>query len=193
MAEMSKPTRHRLRQLPNAITVLRLLLVPVIAVLMLERSYATAFWMLLVSAASDLADGQIARRLDARTRFGAVADPVADKLTMLTVALIATAQGLVPWWLAAAIVLRDLLIVGGALAYQRRVGHVEMAPTPLSKLNTVLEFVALAAVLGDAAGLLSLRAFEPGLFVLVLFTVLASGAQYVWIWGRRARAASRQP
>jgi cardiolipin synthase len=188
---MSAPASRRwLRQLPNAITVLRLLLVPVIAALLLQRQYGAAFGVLLASALSDLADGQIARRLDARTRFGAVADPVADKLTMLTVALIAAAQGLVPWWLAAAIVVRDLLIVGGAIAYHRRVGHVEMAPTFLSKLNTVLEFVALAAVLGDAARLLSLQSVEPALFVLVLITVLASGAQYVWVWGRRARGAA---
>jgi cardiolipin synthase len=182
-------SRAWLRQLPNAITVLRLLLVPVIAALLLERHYAAAFATLLASAVSDFADGQIARRFDARTRFGAVADPLADKLTMLTVALIAAAQTLVPWWLAAAIVLRDLMIVGGALAYHRRVGPVEMAPTRLSKLNTVLEFVTLAAVLGDAAGLLSLQAVEPALFVLVLLTVLASGAQYLWVWGRRARGA----
>jgi len=185
--------RRWLRQLPNAITVLRIALVPVLALLLIERDYALAFVVLLASAVSDWIDGTLARRFDARTRFGAVADPVADKLTMLTLAVLLVLQGLIPWWLAAAIVLRDSIIVGGALAYHRRVGPVEMKPSTLSKLNTALAFVALAAVLGDAAGLLALQPWEPALFAAVVATVVASGVHYVWVWSGRARAARRAP
>ncbi len=175
-----------LRQVPNVITVIRGLLIPVIGTLLLGERYVEAFWTLLASALSDLIDGQIARRFNARTRFGAIADPVADKLTMLTVTLALAWQGLLPPWLAAAVVTRDIVIVSGALLYHRLFGPVEMAPTWLSKLNTALEFVVLAAVIADAAAMLDAGAMLPLLFALVFATVFASGVQYVWIWGRRA-------
>jgi cardiolipin synthase len=182
-----------LRHVPNAITVVRGVLIPVIGALLVEQRYIAALWTLLVSALSDLVDGQIARRFNARTRFGAIADPVADKLTMLTVTLVLAWQGLLPLWLAAAIVVRDIVIVGGAVAYHRMIGPVEMSPTWLSKLNTVLEFTVLAAVLGDAAGLVEMGAQLPALFAVVFATVVASGVQYVWIWGRRAALLGRAP
>ncbi len=180
-----------LRHVPNVITVVRGLLIPVIGALLLQERYVEAFWMLVASALSDLVDGQIARRFNARSRFGAIADPVADKLTMLTVTLLLAWQGLLPVWLATAIVLRDVAIVGGAVAYHRLFGHVEMAPTWLSKLNTALEFVMLAAVIADAAALVDDRAMLPLLFAAVFLSVVTSGLQYVWIWGRRALSLAR--
>ena len=186
------PARRLLRQVPNAITVVRGLLIPVIGALLVEQRYTEAFWTLLASALSDLIDGHIARRFNARTRFGAIADPVTDKLTMLTVTLLLAAQGLLPLWLAIAIVIRDLVIVSGAVAYQRLIGPVEMAPTRLSKGNTALEFTALAAVLIDAAGMTEISGALSLLFALLLITISGSGLQYVWIWGRRALAHGRR-
>jgi cardiolipin synthase len=110
---------------------------------------------------------------------------------MLAVTLALASQHLLPAWLAVAIVARDLLIVGGALAYHAVIGRVEMRPSLISKLNTVLEFVTLSAVLADAAGLLELSALLRPLFVLLLATNVASGAPYVWVWGRRALGARR--
>ena len=181
------------RHVPNAFTVVRVVLIPVIGALLVEQRYVAALWTLLASALSDLIDGQVARRFNARTRFGAIADPVADKLTMLTVTLVLAWQGLLPLWLAAAIVLRDVVIVGGAVAYHRLIGPVEMSPTWLSKLNTVLEFTVLAAVLADAAGFVEIGVQLPVLFAMVFATVVASGAQYVWIWGRRSALLRRAP
>lgn len=171
---------------PNALTLLRLLLIPVLVVLLAQRAYYVAFAVFFVSALSDVADGMIARRWNARTRFGAIADPLADKLTMLAVALSLAVQGLVPLWLAAAIVVRDLVIVGGALAYHCTVGRYDMAPTLLSKLNTGIEILALAMVLGSAAEIFDASAAKPMLFALLMATIVASGVQYVWVWGSRA-------
>jgi cardiolipin synthase len=175
-----------MRHVPNALTLLRFLLIPVLIVLLAQRSYGMAFAVFFVSALSDFADGVIARRWNARTRFGAIADPLVDKLTMLTVTLTLAVQGLLPLWLVAAIVVRDLMIVGGALAYHYTVGRYDMAPTLLSKLNTAIEFLTLAMVLGSAADIVDARAAMPMLFALLMATIVASGAQYVWVWGRRA-------
>jgi cardiolipin synthase len=182
---------HRMHHLPNALTVLRFLLIPLLIVLLLQRRYELAFALFAVSALSDLADGVLARRWNARTRFGAIADPAADKLTMLAVTLALASQHLLPGWLAVAIVARDLLIVGGAVAYHAVIGRVEVAPSLISKLNTVLEFVALSAVLADAAGVIEVSSLLQPLFVLLLATIVASGGHYVWVWGRRALGARR--
>jgi cardiolipin synthase len=184
-----------MRHVPNALTLLRFLLIPVLVVVLSQRSYGATVAVFFVSALSDFADGVIARRWNARTRFGAIADPLADKLTMLTVTLTLAAQGLLPLWLVAAIVVRDAVIVGGGLAYHYMVGRYDMAPTLLSKLNTALEFLTLAAVLGSAAGIAGTGAATPALFALLMATILASGTQYVWVWGRRAitHYAGRNP
>ena len=88
--------------------------------------------------------------------------------------------------------IRDLIIVTGAIAYRAALGHVEIAPTMLSKVNTFIEFAVLLLVMANAAGWADVeRALRP-LFVLVFATVLASGVQYVWVWGWKAAADSRR-
>jgi cardiolipin synthase len=176
---------------PNAITVLRTLLIPLIGWLLLREDYAPAFWLFVACAAGDAADGLIARRWNLQTRFGAIADPLADKLTMLTATVLLGWQGWLPWWFAVLVVGRDLLIVGGALAYHLLIGHVEMAPTWLSKLNTALEFVLLASVLAWGAGYLWQGLWFDLLLYATMTTVVASGAHYVAVWGARAARARR--
>jgi cardiolipin synthase len=171
---------------PNLITGLRFVLVPVLAVLLITRRYEVALGVFGVAALSDLADGFIARRWNLATRFGAMADPVADKLTMLVVALVLASQALLPVWLASAIVARDILIVAGALAFQLLIGRVDMVPSPLSKFNTALEFCMLAILLADAAQVVEASAWVEPLFAVVLLTIVASGVHYLWVWGRRA-------
>lgn len=183
----------RMRHVPNLITVLRFLLIPLVVFLLVERRYEAAFVVFMASALSDLADGWIARRWNARTSFGAIADPLADKLTMLAVTVTLAIQAVLPVWLAAAIVGRDVVIVAGAVAFHVMVGRVQMAPTWLSKFNTVLEFVVLAVLLADATQAIQLTAWLPPLFALVACTIIGSGVHYVWAWGRRALRAKRSP
>lgn len=175
----------------NALTLLRLALVPVIGAMLTTRHDLAAIVLLAVSGVSDWLDGWIARRFDMRTRFGALADPIADKATMLTVALLLAAQQSLPWWLAAAIVLRDAVIVGGAVAYRWRAGSLEMAPSRISKLNTALQFLLLLAVLGQRAGVPVPAVALELLSVVTLVTIALSGLQYVLEWSRRARRLDR--
>ena len=170
-----------MRHLPNILTVLRLALVPVIAGAMLRHAYGVALVVFLASALTDLADGYIARRYGLTTRLGALLDPVADKLNMFCVTVILAVQAWLPWWLAGAIVLRDVVIVTGAIAYRRRHGALRVRPTRLSKLNTVLEFGLLLGVLAVAAGALPQGPWLAAAFGVVTATVVASGAQYVWL------------
>jgi len=176
----------------NTITLLRFALVPALALQMIRSEYGPAFVLFIVSALSDLADGIVARRWNQATRFGAVADPLADKLTMLTVTGLLTLQHALPWWFALAVVLRDGLIVGGALAYHLWIEPVEMAPSRISKLNTAMEFLLLLAMLAIQAGHV-----PDGLWLqLLLFgtfaTIVWSGGHYVLVWGQRAAQVRRR-
>lgn len=172
--------------LPNVITVVRAALIPVIAYQLAQRRFDVALALFMACALGDLIDGFLARRWNQRSRFGSIADPIADKLTMLTVTLMLAAEGLLPGWLAAAVIARDVIIVFGAIAFHFLVHEFDMAPSWLSKLNTALEFITLTAVMCDAAGIIEMTQWlEPGYYALTV-TIGASGLQYMWVWGRRA-------
>ena len=179
------------RLLPNALTVLRLALAPVIAWLLWRRHDAIALPLFLFAALSDFVDGMLARRWQQRSRFGAVADPLADKATGVLVVVVLTLQDSLPLWLALAVVARDVVIVGGALAYHAAFGRVEMAPNALSKLNTALLFVLLLGVLCARAGLVPAGPWLQALLFATLATIVASGVQYFVVWGRKASQAHR--
>ena len=178
---------------PNAITLLRFALIPLLVWQLLQREYGTAFVLFIVSALTDLVDGFVARRWNLGTRFGAIADPLADKLTMLTVTVALAVQGWLPWWFAMASVLRDVVIVSGALAYHWLIGPVPMVPSGLSKLNTALEFVVLTSALGIAAGHIDGGAWWRLLVLTTLATIVMSGVHYVVVWGVKAVQARRAP
>jgi len=180
-----------MKHLPNAITVLRAALIPLLAWLLLDRDYARSLALFVAFGLSDFADGLIARHFNLRTRFGAIADPLADKLAMLTAVLLLAQHDWLPWWFALLVIGRDLLIVSGAAAYHLLVGHIDMAPTWLSKVNTALEFLFLTSVLAFGAGYLDDGAWFPVFLWLTSATVIASGGQYVAIWGRKAMQARR--
>jgi cardiolipin synthase len=175
-----------MHNLPNLITLMRLALVPAVTYALLVRAYGVALPLFLAAAVSDSADGYLARRFHVTSRFGATLDPIADKLNMLTATLVLAWQEFVPLWLAAAIVSRDVVIVVGALAYRAAVGNLEIAPTWLSKLNTVIEFALLLIVMAGAADWIDVEGWIVAGFALTGATVVASGVQYVWLWGRKA-------
>jgi cardiolipin synthase len=178
------------RQLPNLITVLRLALVAPMAWLLAEGRFLEALWVFLLMGFSDGLDGFLAKRFGWQTALGAYLDPVADKVMLMTAFLTLGALALLPWWLVAAVILRDLVIIGGAGAYYILVHRLEMAPTYLSKLNTVTQIALVLVVI--VAQLIPLPQWVlSALVMLTLFTTLASGLDYVVVWSRRARMDAR--
>lgn len=171
---------------PNTISLLRLLLVPAVIYLLAQSAYAYALAVFLLASVSDGIDGWIARHYDLRTRFGAMMDPVADKLIILACLLMLTWLGWIPLWLTLSLLARDMVIVFGAIAYRRVVGHVEITPTMLGKTHIFMEFGMLCVVLAHAAAIIAVANWLPFLFVLVCATAVLSGGQYIWIWGRKA-------
>ena len=127
-----------------------------------------------------------------RTRLGALLDPIADKLLILAVFVSAAVVGLLPWWLTGLVILRDLVIVGGALAYRLLIGPLQITPTLLSKANMALQIGFLVLLLAGAlSGGLPVALLKL-LMALVAGMALGSGLQYVLLWSRKARLAGRR-
>ncbi|MBL8542039.1 MAG: CDP-alcohol phosphatidyltransferase family protein [Betaproteobacteria bacterium] len=176
---------------PNLITFGRLLLVPVMVWLLLEARYAAALAVFVGAAASDVLDGYLARRFHQQSYVGAVLDPAADKLMVVSTAGTLTWLGLLPIWVAIAVVVRDVVIVLGFLAYRWLRGHVEMHPSWLGKANTGLVFGVFTLVLAEAAGLVDLGQWLLVAFLVLVGTIVASGLHYVWVWGAKAAHTAR--
>jgi cardiolipin synthase len=172
--------------LPNAISLFRVALVPPILVLMLNGRHDIALLLFFVAGFSDGLDGYLAKRFHWHSRSGALLDPIADKLlvagTFVTLAL----TGHLPIWLAAIVILRDVVIVGGAMAYNFLVRPVEGQPTRISKLNTALELLLVLFVISRAGFGWPDQITITMLGAAVLVTVVISGIDYVWSWTNRA-------
>jgi cardiolipin synthase len=171
---------------PNILTTLRVLAAPLLAYSLLRGYFELAFYTFIVAAITDALDGWIARHFDLMTHYGAVMDPLADKLITLVCVVLLTWLGIVPLWLTLVIVVRDTVIVSGAFAYHRLFGEVEIRPTWLGKLHTALAFTLFTVVLANSAALIDASEWLRPFFFLVLGTTLASMVQYVVLWARKA-------
>jgi len=178
------------RQIPNLVTLFRFLLIVPILGLIQDGQHAVALGLFVLAGLSDGVDGWLARHHGWRTRLGAFLDPLADKALMTSVVLMLGWHRQLPWWLVTVIIGRDLVILAGATAFYLLTRHLEMQPTRLSKLNTVMQILLVAAVLWHY-GIAPLT-WLGWLMWTTLFTTLASGIDYVLRWSLKAREALRQ-
>ena len=181
-----------LRQLPNVITLVRMGLVGPMVGLLAVRDYRIAFLVFVLAAGSDALDGLLAKRFGWTSRFGAIADPLADKLLMLSCYFMLAWNRELSWWLFGLVLARDLVIVGGALVYHYRYEPVEMAPTYLSKCNTLLQILLIVALVFSLGWWPMPTGLILALTVGVVLSTLASGADYVWRWSHLAAQAQRR-
>jgi cardiolipin synthase len=177
-SRVSRTSSTGLVNLPNAITFTRLCAVPAAVWLVLRGNFVVAFWLFAAAGASDAVDGWLARR-QGPSVAGALLDPVADKSLLVAMYVTLAAVHVLPDWLAILVVFRDLVIVGGVLAFSLLGQPVVIRPLLISKLNTVLQILLVAAAL-LMAGFGVESALMPVLVWAVAATTLGSGAAYVW-------------
>jgi len=173
--------------LPNAISVLRIVLVPPILILIFGDGFAAALLLFFVAGFSDGIDGYLAKRFNWHTRLGALLDPVADKLLVAGLFIALALTGQIPIWLAVVVIVRDVVIVSGATAYNFIVRPVDGEPTSISKLNTVMQMLFLLFVLSRAAYGWPQEITITVLGAAVFVTVVISGVDYVLSWSKRAK------
>lgn len=174
------------RDIPNIITALRFLLVPPVVLLLLQERFTAALIVFGVAGFSDGLDGFLAKRYDWRSRLGGIMDPLADKLLVVSSFLTLGWLGLIPAWLVLLVILRDLVIVAGAVFYHMRIEQFEAEPSIASKLNTAAQILLVLAVLYSSGIQVLPAILMDVLLYSVLVTTLWSGFDYVWTWGRRA-------
>lgn len=177
-----------MRHLPNIICVVRMLLIWPTVNALYGGNYWTALALVAVCAVSDGLDGWLAKRFNWTSHLGRILDPLADKMLLVALFLTATWMNLVPWWLTAVVVARDVMIGLGAVVYRAWFGPLHGRPTIVSKINTGMQLaVALAAILGGAAEMPTPE-MVTALAIVTLITTVVSGADYLSAFTRRALA-----
>jgi cardiolipin synthase len=180
------------RDIPNVITLFRIVLVLPVIYLLLKREFSYALVLFFVAGLSDGLDGYLAKRNNWTSRLGSILDPLADKLLLVFSYLALGWLGEIPMWLVIAVMARDVVIVVGAIAYHELIGQYDMMPSWISKTNTFFQIILVLAVV-FSAGAYKLPPWSlDSLVYTVAVTTTLSGINYVWVWGRRAAAAHKQ-
>lgn len=170
--------------LPNLITLGRLLCVPLAVWLVLANQLAAAFWLFVAAGLSDAIDGFIAKRFDQRSRLGALLDPLADKALLVSMYVTLGIDGDLPNWLVILVVFRDVLIIGGFLLVSALAQSMRWEPLAVSKLNTALQIGLIALVLARLGLGMTDFGIAKGLVYAVAATTVISGGGYLVRWAR---------
>lgn len=172
--------------IPNLLTLSRLLLTPVVIWLLLETQYALAFGLFILAGLTDALDGMIAKRFGQQTELGAYLDPIADKVLIVSIFVTLGIMHALPVWLVLLVVSRDALIIGGVLLSYTLGTPLAMHPLQISKANTVTQISLVAVVLARMAFATAPNAAVDdwiGYIVwLTAATTTASGAAYIYSW-----------
>jgi len=168
--------------IPNSLTLVRIVLVPLVVWLIIDHEMTAAFLLFLLAGFSDAADGYIAKRYGWRSELGAYLDPIADKALLVSIYVTLGLAGHLPVWLVIAVVSRDILIVGAVVLSWMLSRPLTMHPLLISKVNTFAQIVLAGLVLAELGLGLGL---EPVVKVLIWVTgalTILSAAAYFWAW-----------
>jgi cardiolipin synthase len=164
---------------PNSLTILRILLVPVFVAFLLSGRYEYALATFLLAGITDGLDGTIARVANQRTTLGAYLDPLADKLLLTSAFITLAFLELVPLWIAILVVVRDLALLAATLVAGFMESRVDISPSLLGKGTTLFQLLYIILVVILASRQMDLRLIQPLLYVMVPFTV-SSGLHYLY-------------
>jgi len=164
--------------LPNYITLLRVVLIPFFVNLMIYGYYRAALIVFVTACVTDALDGMIARLTNSKTELGAFLDPMADKLLILSAFVTLVLLGMLPVWLVVIVVSRDIILVLGSIAIYFTGHQFKAQPSIIGKATTLLQLIVVTLSL-----VLKNYGTEMGMMTILHWTTagftLASGIQYV--------------
>ena len=166
---------------PNLLTLLRMILIPFIVQAILAGKHEFALVVFAVAAATDVLDGAAARQFGLTTQAGAYFDPIADKCLLSSVFLALAAARIMPWWLAAIVIGRDLYILLGALTVRFSTGVKQFPPSLWGKASTFVQILTVGVWMARDA--FPSPAFNTAAATLIWACVAAtlwSGLHYTW-------------
>ena len=172
--------------IPNLLTFLRMALIPVFASLLFYGYSGWALLVFLIAGISDGVDGFVARKFNQESELGTIIDPIADKLLMTVAFIVLTLPNVlhptrflpVPFWVTAAVIGRDVLIVTVAAAINVMTGFHGFKPSWLGKLSTFVQVVAVTLIL--LAAFLDYSFYLPTVYFIVVLIAFASGIHYIF-------------
>lgn len=184
----------RVITLPNILTVIRMVLIPVFVSMLFYERFGWALGVFVVAGVTDGLDGLLARRFNQKSQLGTILDPIADKLLLVTAFIVLSLPSIipqpmprhfpVPFWVTAAVISRDVFIVVGSAAINIVTGFRSFRPSWLGKINTVVQIVAVVAIL-TAAHFPSISGYLlPSVYTTVFTSALVSGLHYVFFAAR---------
>ena len=170
--------------LPNSITLLRILLVPVFAWLHLSGRPVGALAVFVFAAISDGLDGLLARALDQRTEVGAILDPIADKFLALTALVLLVSVETLPAWLLVIALLRDGVVFGTGLTSKLTRRPIAAEPTRISKYATftLMAVITLSLVMRAEPRGRDLAAYVAALGIVSAECLAVASVQYALRW-----------
>jgi len=170
--------------IPNSLTIFRILLIPVYIGLLVYERFDEALIVLLVAGITDALDGTIARAANQRTRLGAFLDPLADKLLLTSGFVTLSSIHLIPSWVTIVVVSRDAMLLLGTAVAQFTESPIDITPTFLGKGTTFLQLTYVLLVIFLSSRHMELEMLSALLFGMVAFTI-CSGCHYLYRGYRR--------
>jgi len=187
---MAANISSRIITLPNVLTIVRMVLIPIFVTLIFYQRFTWAFALFIVAGVTDFFDGLLARRFDQRSSLGTILDPIADKLMMVTAFVVLSLRSVyphpipahlpVPFWVTVAVISRDVFIVVGAAAINIMTGFRGFRPSWLGKISTTVQIVAIAAILFAASFPVGTGYYLPTVYTTVFGFSVLSGLHYVF-------------
>jgi cardiolipin synthase len=194
---MERRTGEKFWNAPNLITLTRVALVPIFALMLFQKRAFGALLVVFLAGLSDVLDGFAARRWHQRTKIGTLIDPVADKILLSAAYILLAIRSLgfthvIPLWLTAVVISRDFIIVAGAIVISLTRGRREFPPTVFGKMSTVFQvatvfwvilsnYVSVSALAGSPflSGITSPSVLSVFYIATLVLTVI-SGANYIY-------------
>jgi len=170
---------------PNSMTLARILITPVIAFLILEKNIMPALGLMILAGITDMLDGLIARYFNMRTTVGSYLDPLADKLLLIAVFVSLFIVDHVPLYLFLAVIFRDVVIVIGAITYELMTHNLKMEPTYVSKATTLAQIIYVVIVLVSMVTAMD-AVWLNAMAWLTFALTCASGIHYLVSWTQKA-------
>lgn len=181
--------------IPNLLTFMRMALIPVFASLLFYDYSGIALIVFIIAGISDGIDGFLARRFNQESELGTIIDPIADKLLMTTAFIILTMPNVlqpvrhlpVPFWVTAAVIGRDILIITVAAAINIMTGFRGFKPSWLGKLSTLVQVIAVTLIL--LAAVFNVSFYLPTVYTIVVLLAFVSGLHYIFHIARLMKEA----
>ena len=191
----------RIVTLPNLLTMFRMALIPVFVSLLFYRKFEWALGVFILAGITDGLDGLLARRLNQGSQLGAILDPIADKLLLVTSFIVLSLPTIspqplprhfpVPFWVTAAVISRDVFIIVGAAAINIVTGFRRFRPSWLGKISTTVQILAVALIL-IAASFPALSGYLPTVYTTVFGFAVLSGVHYIFFASKLLNEERRQ-